>query len=47
MLSFLLALVAIYILLAVPRSYIRFLVVLSIALDALLIGGALWLIFGR
>lgn len=45
MLSFLLALVAIYILIAVPKSYIRFLVALSIVLDALLVGGALWLIF--
>ena len=45
MLSFLLALVAIYILVAVPKSYIRFLVVLSIVLDALLVGGVLWLIF--
>ena len=45
MLSFLLALVAIYILIAVPKSYIRFLVALSIVLDALLVGGVLWLIF--
>ena len=45
MLSLLLALVAIYILIAVPKSYIRFLAVLSIVLDALLVGGALWLIF--
>ena len=45
MLSFLLALVAIYILVAVPKSYIRFLVVLSIVLDALLVGGVIWLIF--
>ena len=45
MLSFLLALVAIYILVAVPKSCIRFLVVLSIVLDALLIVGVLWLIF--
>ena len=45
MLSFLLALVAIYILVAVPKSYIRFLVVLSIVLDALLVGGVIWLVF--
>ena len=45
MLTFLLTLVAIYILIAVPKSYIRFLVVLSIALDILLVGGVFWLIF--
>lgn len=45
MLTFLLALVAIYILVAVPKSYIRFLVALSIVLDILLVGGVFWLIF--
>ena len=45
MLGFLLALAAIYILVAVPKSYIRFLVALSIVLDALLVGGVIWLIF--
>ena len=45
MLTLFLALAAIYILVAVSKSCIRFLVALSIVLDALLIGGVLWLIF--
>ena len=45
MLTFLLAWAAIYILIAVQKSYIRFLVALSVLLDILLVGGVFWLIF--